>query len=90
MIQSSGSETVSRTALKCVVCGKKASLENTLNLPSCVDHQELPTKAPVCPECDKTMMIKKGAERAFWSCPDYPTCFGTRNLLKPLEDPDLL
>ncbi|MCK9156131.1 MAG: four helix bundle suffix domain-containing protein [Paludibacteraceae bacterium] len=41
--------------------------------------------APLCPKCQKTMIkrvAKKGnnAGKEFWSCSDYPKCFGTRNI----------
>ena len=40
--------------------------------------------APVCPKCGKPMrkrLAKRGvnAGKAFWSCPDYPACKGTRS-----------
>ncbi|MBR6022725.1 MAG: topoisomerase DNA-binding C4 zinc finger domain-containing protein [Kiritimatiellae bacterium] len=39
--------------------------------------------APPCPLCGKPMQLrlaKRGprAGRPFWSCPDYPSCTGTR------------
>ncbi len=79
-----------KPAAKCVVCGKKATAGNIFNLPGCVDHLILPTKVPKCPECDLLMLVKMGKERAFWSCPEYPHCFGTRNLLKPDEEMNIL
>lgn len=76
--------------LKCVVCGKKAAGENNFKLPGCETHLVLPTKNPTCPECDRRMIVKTGKERAFWSCPIFPECFGTRNLLTPDEEKDIL
>ncbi|MDP2666146.1 MAG: hypothetical protein Q8P05_01435 [Candidatus Diapherotrites archaeon] len=74
----------------CVVCGKKATVENTFKLASCGTHAELGTQAPPCPDCETKMVVKMGTSRAFWSCPKYPLCFGTRNLLNPFEEVDQL
>ncbi len=83
-------QTMLKTAVKCAVCGKKATHENTLKLPSCDMHQTVPTQIPPCPNCDQKMILKHGKNTSFWSCPDYPTCFGTRNLFLPMEEPDIL
>lgn len=84
------SKTIEKTASLCAVCGKKATLENTLKLPSCDVHVNVPTTVPPCPNCDAKMIIKTGKKLSFWSCPDYPNCFGTRNLFTPMEEPDML
>jgi len=47
-------------------------------------YQEKPHPAPACPMCSRTMVrrvAKKGisAGAAFWGCPDFPRCRGTRN-----------
>mgnify|MGYP001599529504 CR=1 FL=1 len=75
---------------KCVVCGKKATFENTLKLPSCETHQTVPTDTPICPNCDCKMVLTMEKNGGFWRCPDYPTCFGTHNLFDPNEVPDIL
>ncbi|MBM3282416.1 MAG: hypothetical protein FJY86_03705 [Candidatus Diapherotrites archaeon] len=84
------SHTILKTASLCSVCGKKATTINTLKLASCETHMEVPTDAPPCPNCDTKMILKTGKKNSFWSCPDYPNCFGTRNLFKPMEEPDML
>ncbi len=83
-------QTITKIAPLCVVCGKKATLENTLKLPSCALHENVPTEIPICPNCDAKMILKNGKNGALWSCPDYPTCYGTRNIVAPMEDPDIL
>ena len=44
--------------------------------------QRRPKRPPVCPKhgCGKTMVLKNGRHGRFWSCSNYPTCRGTRNL----------
>ena len=51
-------------------------------------QQSTEANAPVCPQCGKPMikrMAKKGINsgQPFWSCSDYPNCFGTRSYLPP-------
>lgn len=82
--------TLTKTISICAVCGKKGTETNTLNLPSCKDHLALPTNIPICPNCDTKMILKTGKRGTFWSCPDYPACFGTRNLQDPDAVPDVL
>lgn len=84
------SKTVEKTITLCAVCGKKSTTMNTLNLPSCETHVNVPTTIPPCPNCDTKMVLKTGKKHSFWSCPDYPNCFGTRNLFTPMEEPDML
>ncbi len=84
------SKTIEKMAPLCSVCGKKATLENTLKLPACEVHVTVPTQIPLCPNCDTKMTLKTGKKLSFWSCPDYPNCFGTRNLFTPMEEPDML
>jgi four helix bundle suffix protein len=45
--------------------------------------QDIPAPAPACPSCGKPMVLRtarKGphAGQAFWGCPAYPDCTGTR------------
>ena len=85
------SKTLLKTVMvRCIICGKKATLQNTLHLPSCEKHIQIEINAPRCPNCDTGMKLKSGKRGTFWSCPDYPICFGTRHLLNPHEDPEVL
>ena len=49
-------------------------------------EKSLQDDAPLCPQCGKPMikrMAKKGMNsgKEFWSCSNYPTCNGTRNIV---------
>jgi restriction system protein len=49
------------------------------------DQQDAEAGAPVCPECGKPMrkrLAKAGRHsgQAFWGCPGYPACKGTREV----------
>ncbi|MFH0970776.1 MAG: topoisomerase DNA-binding C4 zinc finger domain-containing protein [Candidatus Diapherotrites archaeon] len=83
-------QTMVKSALKCAVCGKKATEASTLNIPTCKEHQNLPTKTPQCPQCEGKMSVKAGKNGGFWRCDNFPICFGTRNLLNPDEEQDIL
>ena len=37
---------------------------------------------PACPDCLKTMVLRKGSRGEFWSCPNYPRCYGTREVTR--------
>lgn len=76
--------------MKCVVCGKKSTSNNTFGLPSCKSHLDLSKEAPRCPECDTTMQMRHRKNGAFWGCPSFPHCFGSRNLSNPMEELDIL
>lgn len=41
---------------------------------------ETVSDAPTCPVCNKSMVKRKGAKGAFWGCPGYPECKGTRQI----------
>lgn len=84
------SKTIVKMAAKCAVCGKKATGANTLSMPSCETHMVVPTKTPICPNCDSQMKLIQGKNGGLWRCNDFPTCFGTRNLFTPDEEPDIL
>jgi ssDNA-binding Zn-finger/Zn-ribbon topoisomerase 1 len=76
--------------MQCVVCGKKGEEKNSLGLPSCKKHLDLPTTIPRCPECESQMQLRQRKNGAFWGCPDFPRCFGSRNLPNPMEELDIL
>ncbi|MEK6970527.1 MAG: hypothetical protein AABW68_02420 [archaeon] len=82
--------TQSMSLTKCAFCGKKATGTNSLQLPSCADHLVVPTATPECPNCDAQMKLMQGKNGGFWRCAQFPTCFGTRNIFKPDEAPDML
>ncbi|QQR92355.1 MAG: topoisomerase DNA-binding C4 zinc finger domain-containing protein [Candidatus Iainarchaeum archaeon] len=73
-----------------MVCSKKSSANNTLGLPSCKEHLNLPIEPPKCPECETPMELRHRKNGAFWGCPSFPNCFGSRNLVKPMEEMDIL
>ena len=50
---------------------EKASLSQTLNAP---------INSPSCPQCNGSMVLKKGRFGEFWSCTRYPDCKGTKNV----------
>jgi ssDNA-binding Zn-finger/Zn-ribbon topoisomerase 1 len=36
------------------------------------------------------MELRHRKNGAFWGCPSFPNCFGSRNLIKPMEEMDIL
>lgn len=38
-------------------------------------------RVPVCPLCGVRMLRRKGKHGAFWGCPGYPSCKGTRRVV---------
>ncbi len=54
-------------------------------LPATVAYADEPTQlqpatAPSCPRCHETMVRRVGSRGAFWGCPRFPSCRGTRPL----------
>lgn len=42
--------------------------------------------APLCPKCDTPMVQRNSDRGAFWGCPKYPECKGTRNIIAPAQE----
>ena len=40
--------------------------------------KQMPETSPTCPKCERSMVLRYGNRGAFWGCPTFPTCRGTR------------
>ncbi|MBZ5618077.1 MAG: topoisomerase DNA-binding C4 zinc finger domain-containing protein [Acidobacteriia bacterium] len=43
-------------------------------------YKKLDELTPKCPDCERKMVQRKSRSGAFWGCPTYPQCDGTRSM----------
>ena len=66
--------------MKCAKCGKPATKYNSDQIPVCSKHTKEKIKAPNCPNCKLTMVIRQGKYGAFWGCQAFPMCDGIEKI----------
>lgn len=81
--------------------GKHGSFLACSGYPECTNTRELKLEAPdlegadvseaneeYCPNCGRSMALKRGRFGQFWACTGYPECKTTRRLDAPQKQPD--
>lgn len=62
-------------------------IENREKQPKKIVKKEKKSTIPNCPKCKSPMIIRtnRKTSEAFWSCPSFPLCNGTRPMKKKAE-----
>ncbi len=66
--------------MNCAVCGKAATSYNREKQPVCGAHAKTKAKAPLCPDCGLSMVVRQGKYGSFWGCMAFPACSGIRKI----------
>ncbi|MFA5763614.1 MAG: topoisomerase DNA-binding C4 zinc finger domain-containing protein [archaeon] len=64
--------------MKCAKCGTNATIYNKDGIPMCSRHSQEKVSAPLCPECNGIMAIRKSKYGSFWGCQAFPMCDGIK------------